>query len=174
MGKRKQNGSAGLALAGGPCAAMSGGAMGLAGQWLAGNQKLQESVEWLVLPPLLAGQFRVWRRGATPVAYAAWALLDQATEARLLAGETRIAPAEWQRGDRPWLIYLLAPYGGLQRFAQELRSGVFAGREVRFLVRDAGVEPRMVVWSAVYPEPLDSASKAVRPPGRLVDSPRHP
>lgn len=174
MGKRKQNGSAELALAGGPCAAMSGGAIGLSGQWFDNNPRLRDSVEWLVLPPLLAGQFRVWRRGATPVAYAAWALLDEATEARLLAGETRIAPAEWQRGDRLWLIYLLAPYGGFGHFAQELRTGVFAGREVRFLVRDPGAEPRVAVWAPMRAGPRNPASKAVRPPGRLVDSPRHP
>jgi hypothetical protein len=108
---------------------------------------LQEGLEWLVLPPLLAGQFRVWRRGTTPVAYAAWALLDQTTEDRVLAGDFRLGPADWRGGDRLWLIYLLAPYGGLAGFARELRQGVFAGREVRFLAGRPGTNPQVEVWS---------------------------
>lgn len=142
-------------------------AIGLAGRWLEHNRKLSDDLEWLVLPPLLAGQFRVWCRGATPVAYAAWALLDRHAEARLLSGERRLGPADWRGGDRPWLIYLVAPYGGLARFARDLRQDVFAGRDVNVLMDKPGGGPlRAEVWTAVAPARAGHAAESVWPPSR--------
>lgn len=141
-------------------------AIGLAGGWLEHNRRLSDAVEWLILPPLLAGQFRIWCRGVTPVAFAAWALLDRHAEERLLAGERRLGPADWQGGDRPWLIYLVAPYGGLERFARELRQDVFAGRDVNVLVEEPGGPLRAEVWAALAPGQIGQTAGSVWPPSR--------
>lgn len=102
MAKGKRNGAGGAPLvtlghgkAAWPVAAGAGG--GPAEY----NYRLRNVLAETVLPPLRAGQFRVWWRGATPIAWAAWALLDEATERRLLGGETRLGPGEWCCGDRP-------------------------------------------------------------------------
>ena len=52
-------------------------------------------------------------------------------EKRLIAGQPRLAPAEWRSGDRVWLMDMVAPFGGGERLLGELRSRVLAGRPVK-------------------------------------------
>jgi cytolysin-activating lysine-acyltransferase len=41
------------------------------------------NLEWMVLPPVLLNQYRLFRVGTHVVAFAAWAYLSEAAEARL-------------------------------------------------------------------------------------------
>lgn len=90
-------------------------------------------LEWLVIPPILKGQFRVFKREGLPVAYASWAYLTEEAEQRLIAGHTRLKPEDWDAGDRPWLIDLTAPFGGAGDIARELKVQVFADVEIKTL-----------------------------------------
>lgn len=47
-------------------------------------------LEWLVLPPVILGQFRLWRRGDVPVGFASWAYLSEEAEARVRSGVRRL------------------------------------------------------------------------------------
>lgn len=90
-------------------------------------------LEWLVIPPILKGQFRVFKREGLPVAYASWAYLTEEAEQRLIAGHTRLKPEDWDAGARPWLIDLTAPFGGAGDIARELKGQVFADVDVKTL-----------------------------------------
>ncbi|MCR4377237.1 MAG: toxin-activating lysine-acyltransferase [Rhodospirillales bacterium] len=90
-------------------------------------------LEWLVVPPILAGQFRVFKREGVPVAYASWAFLTEEAEQRLLAGHSRLKLEDWSAGDRAWLIDLTAPFGGAEDIARELKAKVFAGSDIKTL-----------------------------------------
>lgn len=90
-------------------------------------------LEWLVVPPLRLRQFRLFRRKNAPVAYASWAMLTEEAEKRLLSGVRKLQPADWNAGDRLWLIDLAAPFGGHEAILKELREKVFAGRPVKTL-----------------------------------------
>lgn len=98
-------------------------------------------LEWMVLPALLSRQARIWRRqtesGAVPVIYASWALVDEAVEARLRQGQMRLKPNEWRSGDRPWIIDLVAPFGGTDAALGELADQVFPGKTLRAVVSSA-------------------------------------
>src|SRR6516225_1359244 len=53
-------------------------------------------LEWMVLPPILLKQYRLFRAGDHVVAFAAWAYLSEEAEARLQGPNPRLAPAEWK------------------------------------------------------------------------------
>lgn len=110
----------------------------LLGQSPAHRHVFVSDLEWMVLPALLARQARIWRRqteaGSLPVIYASWAMVDEAVEARLRQGQMRLKPNEWRSGDRPWLIDMVAPFGGTDAALTELADQLFPGRTLHALV----------------------------------------
>ncbi len=115
--------------------------------------------EWLLLPPLMQRQFRIFRRNNVPFAFASWAWMTEEVEKRFLSGVRRLRPADWKGGDRLWLVDLIAPFGGLDAVAKELRENVFADHEVRLLrVAEDGKGVRMETWrGANLAEPESAA-----------------
>jgi cytolysin-activating lysine-acyltransferase len=91
-------------------------------------------LEWLVVPPLALRQFRLWRQDDRPVGFATWALLSEEVEARLLSGVRRLKPADWNSGDRAWLIDVVAPNPeAAQKMVAELKAVVFSDRPLKAL-----------------------------------------
>ncbi|PWG63407.1 toxin-activating lysine-acyltransferase [Spiribacter halobius] len=88
-------------------------------------------LEWLVVPAVSHGQFRVYRSGGQPVGAALWAFVSK-NVGRRLEGGGRIAAGEWRSGERPWLVELIAPFGQAETMLGELRSTVLAGRRLSF------------------------------------------
>lgn len=90
-------------------------------------------LEWLAVPPVALRQFRLWRRNNLPVAYASWAYLNEAAEARLMQGVRKLAPNDWKSGDRLWLVDLVVPFGGTDEVLKELRDQVFKDKKAKTL-----------------------------------------
>lgn len=90
-------------------------------------------LEWLAVPPVALRQFRLWRRNNLPVAYASWAYLNEAAEARLMQGVRKLAPNDWKSGDRLWLVDLVVPFGGTEEVMKELREQVFKDKKAKTL-----------------------------------------
>ena len=101
-------------------------------------------MEWLLLPPVAAGQFRLWRKDNLPLAFASWAFLNEETEQRMIAGQNRLAPGAWKSGDRLWLMDLIAPFGGKEEVLKELKEQVFPGRTIKSLQPDAEGKMRVM------------------------------
>ncbi|WP_269582470.1 toxin-activating lysine-acyltransferase [Roseibium sp. Sym1] len=91
----------------------------------------------LILPPLMLGQLRIWRRGAMPVALATWAWLDETTEEAVLHRDHVPAPDEWNNGSNPVVIDFIAPFGDGFHVARDLKRTVFPERALRSVRRDA-------------------------------------
>jgi cytolysin-activating lysine-acyltransferase len=85
-------------------------------------------LEWMVLPPITLGQYRLFRAENRIVAFAAWAFLSEAVEARLQTANPRLAPSEWKSGDRLWLVDLHAPFGHQELALKELRETALKDR----------------------------------------------
>ena len=127
--------------------------------WLYANSPLHKytfvaDFEWLVLPPLVKEQCKLYMKGDAPLAFASWAFVGERVEKRLLSGHNRLAPTEWACGDRLWLIDLVTPFGGAQDIVRDIRENVFPDRTIRYLVPDfkrKGVQP--VVWRAAPTKP---------------------
>jgi len=88
-------------------------------------------LEWLVLPALQTGQYRLFQRDGMPIAYASWAMVGDEVEARLVSGVFKLKPADWRSGDRLWLIDLIAPPAEQEAVIAELKHNVFADLTVK-------------------------------------------
>ena len=77
-------------------------------------------LEWLVVPPLLARQFRLFRQKGMPVGFASWAYLNDEADERMSNGTRKLQPGEWKSGEHLWLLDIIAPFGGSDRFVNEL------------------------------------------------------
>ena len=100
-------------------------------------------LEWMVLPPIMLGQFRVFFADGRAVAFAAWANLSEEAEARLQEPSPRLAPADWKSGDRLWLVNLFAPFGHGEAALKELRETALKGKS--FKMHRMGADGKRVV-----------------------------
>jgi cytolysin-activating lysine-acyltransferase len=106
--------------------------------WLmlqSGAHKFQfiSDLEWLVLPPVMLRQFRVFRQKDRPVAYVSWAYVSAEVEKRIVGGDLKMRPQDWKSGDRLWIIDVCAPFGGNEAILAELRGQVLKGQQIKSL-----------------------------------------
>lgn len=89
-------------------------------------------LEWLVMPPLMHNQYRLFYGKGQPVGVAFWAFVTETVEQRLAAGG-RIGTDDWRSGDRLWLVELVAPFGNQEAMLEDLRKTALADRKFRFI-----------------------------------------
>lgn len=103
-------------------------------------------IEWMVLPPVLAGQFYVAEATVpatgfrAPVAAVTWARVSSEVDAKLRenAGKpVRLRPDEWTSGDICWLIDLVGDPKGLNNALKALLAGPFKETPATILLRKA-------------------------------------
>lgn len=103
--------------------------------WLMSFSKAHQNfrlgdLQWFVLPPVRAHQYRVFLgnpdpaksgtpaqgQGEIPMGAALWAMLSKEAERKFIAavedgkGPVTLKPADWTSGNRLWLIDLIAPF----------------------------------------------------------------
>ena len=66
-------------------------------------------LEWLIGPPMMLRQFRLFRNQDLPVGVTIWATVSDEIDKELKGGRTRLKPDEWKSGNNIWLIELIAP-----------------------------------------------------------------
>lgn len=86
--------------------------------------------DWLLLPPLVLDQCKLYVKQEIPWAYCSWAMVDDVVHERLKSGETRIAPTEWQAGKHCWLIDFTAPFGEAEKILDDLRTTALKGKPI--------------------------------------------
>jgi len=127
-------------------------------------------LEWLVIPPLLAGQFRIGeakpKEGITlPVAVVLWARVSAEVDKRLTETDTlevRLKPEEWTSGDILWLVHAAGQTRFVRHVVEQLSKTTFKGREVKVLGRGQDGKPKVHTLAASLaddkaPAPADSA-----------------
>ena len=107
--------------------------------------------EWLVMPAILHGQFRIWREKNAqgvliPVAYASWAYLDEAAEQRIRQSIKRLAPTDWKSGTNLWLIDLIAPFGGADKAVKELKEKILKGQTIKSIQPNPAGGTAVMEW----------------------------
>lgn len=118
------------------------------------NMRLAE-LEWLVLPPLLAGQWRVAQAASEsrsakpaatptaggvlmPVGAALWARVSPEVDRRLSGHPEQplqLRRDEWTSGDIDWLIVVAGVPSAIPPFLNLLQQREFKGREVKLRTR---------------------------------------
>jgi cytolysin-activating lysine-acyltransferase len=92
-------------------------------------------LEWLLIPPLVSGQCKLYMQQEYPISFVSWAFLDNEVEKRLLGNGGRLRPEDWASGERLWLIDIVAPFGGVERVLADMRKS-FSDREIHLLAPD--------------------------------------
>jgi hemolysin-activating ACP:hemolysin acyltransferase len=102
-------------------------------------------LEWLVIPPLMMGQFRIGeakpdpKGPALPVAIVFWALVSPTVDKRLMKATSdapHLTPEEWKSGDIPWLVHAAGETRFVRSVVDQLMKSTFRGREVKVLASD--------------------------------------
>jgi cytolysin-activating lysine-acyltransferase len=109
-------------------------------------------LDWLVIPPVLAGQYRLGEvktkhDGATlPVAVLLWAKVSPDVDARLTQSETptiRLSPEEWTSGDILWLTHAAGEPRFVRHLLKQISETTFKGLQVK--TRARGEDGKVVV-----------------------------
>ena len=120
-------------------------------------------LEWLVLPPVMAGQFKLAQAPSpvgrakgqeggqeggvlVPVAVALWARVSPQIDKTLsenLDKPVRLRPNEWASGDNVWLIAVAGDQRAVPRFLEELAKTAFKGQRVKMRLR--GPDNKVVI-----------------------------
>jgi hemolysin-activating ACP:hemolysin acyltransferase len=133
-------------------------------------------LDWLVLPPLIAGQFRLAQIPAAPgrtqgsakgkdggvlvpVAVALWARVSAAIDKQLsesLDKTVRLGAGDWASGDNVWLMAVGGDRRVLPKFIDQLVKTDLKGQRVKMRVRGPG--NTVVVRTLGHRTPGQSAS----------------
>ena len=120
-------------------------------------------LEWLVVPPISAGQFRIGevrpdnnQGAAVPVAVVLWASVSADVDKRLMEADSaslRLQPQEWTSGDIVWLMHAAGETRFVRHVVEELSKTTFKGRAVKVLGRDQDGKPKVHMLEANQPSP---------------------
>jgi cytolysin-activating lysine-acyltransferase len=109
-------------------------------------------LEWLVIPPVLAGQYRIGEvktknEGATlPVAVLLWAKVSPEVDERLTQSDTptiRLKPEEWTSGNILWLTHAAGEPRFVRHLLKQISETAFKGLDVK--TRARGEDGKVVV-----------------------------
>jgi cytolysin-activating lysine-acyltransferase len=129
------------------------------------NMRLAD-LEWLVLPPVMAGQFRLAQAPSphgrakgqdggvlVPVAVALWARVSAAIDKGLsenLDKPVRLRAGDWACGDNVWLMAVAGDQRAVPKFLERLAETEFKGQRVRMRLR--GPDNKVVVKTLGQPD----------------------
>ncbi|PID75586.1 MAG: toxin-activating lysine-acyltransferase [Deltaproteobacteria bacterium] len=93
-------------------------------------------IEWLVLPPLVRNQCKLYMKKEYPFSFVSWAFVNEEVEKRLIANGGKLREEDWNCGDRVCLIDILAPFGGVEAMLKDIQKNVFPDRGIHLLAPD--------------------------------------
>lgn len=112
----------------------------------------------LLLPAIKTGQYLLAFEHDKPVAYVAWAQLDEAREANYLQHASKLHTADdWRSGERYWFTDYITPFGHAKQIRHLLTHRLFPNGLFRSLYHrgnDKGL--RIVQWHGVAIHPLEA------------------
>ena len=108
-------------------------------------------LEWLALPPVTNGQFKLFRQEGRPIGVALWAYLSEEAENRLEAGVGKLGTDDWRSGPTLWLVELIAPFGQQDAMVEDLRNTALAGQSFKLHRRNEEGERQTVTIDGKSP-----------------------
>ncbi len=93
-------------------------------------------LEWLLIPPLMNRQCKLFMKKSYPFAFVSWAFLNEEAENRLVLNGGKLRPQDWKSGENLWLVDIVAPFGGADKVLADLQQNEFPGKTIRILVPD--------------------------------------
>lgn len=91
-------------------------------------------LEWLVMPPVLLRQFKVFLKDGKPIAVILWARFSPEAEKRFTNDRRSMQFGDWASGMQAKIIDIIAPFGGEKELCEMFE------RELPTLLRQVGVQ----------------------------------
>ncbi len=94
-------------------------------------------LEWSIIPPVMLKQFKLFKDNDNrTVAYASWAKISQEVEDRIFkTGNVKLAPADWNSGNKIYLIDVITPFGGNMTIITKLYETEFKDKKEISIIR---------------------------------------
>ncbi len=110
--------------------------------WLYGRDDAKKhltlaDLDWVVQPPIILDQCRLFMKDKMPLGFISWAYVAEDVHQRLLQGNTCLEPHEWKGGEHLWLIDIVTPFGQKDEMLSDLKRNVFQEKLARYF--DHGV-----------------------------------
>lgn len=112
-------------------------------------------LEWFCIPPIMHRTFRMFYGPQAPAAVIMFARVSADTDARLAAGGYKLRSDEWIGGDIPWLIEMVAPFGGQDEIMADFAANIFPGQPFRYHRVNAQGVREVAVWEPVAPQSVN-------------------
>jgi len=108
-------------------------------------------IDWMLLPPVVLDQCRLYNKADLPFAFVTWAFVDDSVDARLRSHHPKIAPHEWNSGEHVWLIDVVTPFGHMEETVKDLHNLMFPDKTVHALLPDANDKGHLRIheWAPV-------------------------
>ncbi|BHH84976.1 toxin-activating lysine-acyltransferase [Desulforhopalus sp. 52FAK] len=113
-------------------------------------------LEWLLLPPLVGGQCKLYMKKEYPISFISWAFLDEDAEKRLFHNGGKLRPEDWKSGENLWIIDIVAPFGGVENMLRDIQKNEFPGQTLKMIAPDpktGGIKARVL-------KPIDTDSES--------------
>jgi hemolysin-activating ACP:hemolysin acyltransferase len=126
-------------------------------------------IEWMVLPPVVAGQFYVAEAThkeygfRVPIAVVTWALVSEEIDQQLRQQTgplRRLRPDQWNSGPIGWLIDVTGSPEGVRAALHWLAAGPFKDRPLKVAARGAGSATSVTNLKALLAEQARTGSVA--------------
>ncbi len=89
-------------------------------------------LEWLVIPAIVNGQYKLFHSENRPVGFAIWAQVSDEVQKRLAKGAGKLASQDWRSGKNLWLIDVIAPYGQADQMLTDLKQTALKGKMFKY------------------------------------------
>ncbi len=93
-------------------------------------------LEWLLMPPLISGQCKLFMKKEYPTSFISWAFLNEEAEKRLFQNGGKLRPEDWNCGDKVWVIDIVAPFGGVEHMLHDLQTTEFPDQVIHLAAPD--------------------------------------
>lgn len=90
-------------------------------------------LESMVMRPMALQQFRIYRTEKQPAAVVFWAKVSDEVEQRLKEGNARLKAADWQSGDKYWIVDVVAPFGKAEEVIADVHKKVIPDGSLFYL-----------------------------------------
>lgn len=98
-----------------------------------------QDFEWLITPAITLNQYKIYRQkdNNNPLAFVSFANITEEVEKRILSGNRKLAPQDWNAGNKLYLIDIISPYLSQKDVLEQLAKTDFADKDL-FLTRIKG------------------------------------
>lgn len=132
-----------------------------------------------LLPAIKLRQFVLVVEAGQPIFYLAWANFSAEAETRYVGQHPLLMPeADWNSGDRTWILDFIAPFGHSHAMARLITQRLFPGHVLRSLYRHGATRGLKIKtirgisvmpaefkhWVATHPEPVMTPTSPIPSP----------